>query len=297
MLSQLPDTAESPGPSERLAQVAISADDLAQRHQIRWHTGQDDLDSFRYAVVRVDPSVQPFRLLSYTHDPDQSILVLGRVTPTLDEDLAKLFDALNVSTEQVLGRRAPASPEPTTVLRRSSLTKPARGRTLAARSQLVLSRLRPTEPGRARLRRRTKPGAPTYTEGSVFNDLELLEARVTAEMAAWMASRVEVNLEEMSYAETSVPERLRRERVEFDFVMARERAFLWYELVLRGMLVLLIPAIVALSIVGIWQGATAVGALGLALVSTRWLADRSHTRRARGSDQAAGTKDAEDAHS
>jgi hypothetical protein len=279
MLSQLPDTELASAASERLAQIGLSADELARRHAIEWHTGEDDLDSFRQALVSVGSDAQPFRLLAYTHDPDRAVLVLGQVTPTLKGELETLFKALDVSADEVLGslvsegsllpqRRAPA---------KRRLTMPSSWRRAAQQGLLRSARARLLQALRDPLSARQATRARPLEEAE-SHLVELRQAR--AELAeslrrtrAYQVERAGAAREELRSSIEDLPESGSRVgmrsasavREAFDHLaIAHERLWLLYAVVLRLTLILLILAVVGLAIAGVWSGAAATAGVGLA---------------------------------
>lgn len=278
MLSQLPDTELATAASERLAQIGLSADELARGHAIEWHTGEDDLDSFRQALVSVGSDVQPFRLLTYTHDPDQAVLVLGQVTPTLKGDLETLFNALNVSADQVLGslvaegsllpaHRAPAKRRLTML---SSWRRAAQQRSVRNARASLLQALQDSVSARQAKRTRLLEEAQS----------NVAERQARAEIAeslrrtrAYQAERAGAAMGELRGSIEEPPESGSRVGVRsgsavreaFDqLAIAHERLWLVYAVALRFTFTLLIVAVVGLAIAGVWSGAAATAGVGLA---------------------------------
>lgn len=87
-----------------LASLAVSPEELTSRNLPTWHDDQDELDRFRFAIVRVADGGAPFALLAHEHDPVGSVTVIGQPTSVEDGELDKLLAALQVERAELLGR-------------------------------------------------------------------------------------------------------------------------------------------------------------------------------------------------
>lgn len=88
---------------EPVAQLALGYEDLADRVELPWREGDDELGRYHELAVEV-PELGGFGLISYADAPERSTVVFGSPGIGLTQALDELLARLEVSSAEVIDR-------------------------------------------------------------------------------------------------------------------------------------------------------------------------------------------------